>query len=136
MFAWVLTKRLLLSESRTAQDLCECRCRERIAALLIPLHIQRTSCNAMYCSNHQLRMQNTLPRMRQWPQGKEYLEFLSKCRPEACLEPTYLIMCGRRTTVPTGVRTAYGSLVAASPCGFKSIGVNKTLREVSAPVTL
>lgn len=86
-------KRLQLSQSRTTQKLHECRSHERIAALPMPLHIQQTDCNALHCSKHQSQMRNNCPRMRQLSQGKEHLEFLSKCRPEAHLAATYLILC-------------------------------------------
>lgn len=41
-------------------------------------------------------------------------KFLSQCRLDARLKATYLLCCANGVSVPTGARTAYGSLVAAS----------------------
>lgn len=98
------------SESYCTKPL-ERRSYERMAVLLVPLHIQHTECNVMHCPKHHLQC----TALSETPTGNATQlhsdaaitrrkgtsqELLSKCRPKANLEASYLIMFGKRRIIP------------------------------------
>lgn len=113
----MLKNRLLPSQSRTAPNLLDCRCVERIAALAIPLHIRHTTamrCTARnnICNAKELSSDTPITTRK-----GSCLKIPSQRRTPADLQLTYLMRRKRGTDMDLRESEQHnGSLVAVRRC--------------------